>query len=78
MVDYIKELRKQIGTKPIILVGATIIVINEKTEILIISNIKNSTVSTTKEIVLYNSTLFGNFSMKFLYNLNEIEISCWR
>ncbi|MGM0867489.1 MAG: NUDIX hydrolase [Bacillota bacterium] len=35
MANYVQELRKSIGTKPIILVGSTIVVFNEKKEILL-------------------------------------------
>ncbi len=34
MADYIKEIRGLIGNRPLILVGSTIIVMNEKKEIL--------------------------------------------
>jgi len=34
MAEYIKELRELIGTRPLILVGSTILVINDKNEIL--------------------------------------------
>lgn len=35
MSDYIKDLRRLIGHRPLILVGSTIIVINDKKEILL-------------------------------------------
>lgn len=35
MANYVEELRKTIGTRPIILVGSTIVVFNEKQEILL-------------------------------------------
>lgn len=35
MANYVKELRETIGNKPIILVGSTIAVFNEKQEILL-------------------------------------------
>jgi len=35
LADYIKEIRKLIGTRPVILVGSTIIVINNNNEILL-------------------------------------------
>ncbi|MGM0878972.1 MAG: NUDIX hydrolase [Bacillota bacterium] len=35
MANYVQELRKSIGTKPIILVGSTIVVFSEKQEILL-------------------------------------------
>lgn len=34
MADYVKELRRLVGTRPLLLVGSTIIVQNEKQEIL--------------------------------------------
>jgi hypothetical protein len=34
MAEYIKEIRKLIGSRPLILVGSTIVVMNEKKEIL--------------------------------------------
>jgi 8-oxo-dGTP pyrophosphatase MutT (NUDIX family) len=34
MAEYIKEIRELIGTRPLILVGSTILVINDKKEIL--------------------------------------------
>lgn len=34
MAEYIKEIRQLIGSRPFILVGSTIIVINDKQEIL--------------------------------------------
>ncbi|MFP5111758.1 NUDIX hydrolase [Bacillaceae bacterium C204] len=34
MAEYIKEIRELIGTRPLILVGSTILVINDKNEIL--------------------------------------------
>jgi 8-oxo-dGTP pyrophosphatase MutT (NUDIX family) len=34
MAEYIKEIRELIGNRPLILVGSTIIVMNEKKEIL--------------------------------------------
>ncbi|MEK5332638.1 NUDIX hydrolase [Lysinibacillus sp. FSL W8-0992] len=35
MAEYIKEIRKLIGTKPLILVGSTVIVLNNNNEILL-------------------------------------------
>jgi hypothetical protein len=35
MADYIKELRKLVGTRPIILVGSTIVAFNKNEEILL-------------------------------------------
>ena len=34
MAEYVKEIRELIGNRPIILVGSTIVVMNEKKEIL--------------------------------------------
>lgn len=35
MADYVKELREFIGTRPIIVAGSTIIVFNEKQDLLL-------------------------------------------
>jgi hypothetical protein len=35
MSGYIKEMRKLIGTRPLMVVGATVIVFNEREEILL-------------------------------------------
>jgi len=35
MAEYIKEIRKFIGTRPLILVGATVVVLNKNKQILL-------------------------------------------